>query len=153
MRSDKIEKPTKNMMRTELQRGFSHGELQLNPRISLIQEKHFIFLKQFFNTFVMRYFEYMLGQVIFEYILYPTYFLSLSTSSPLPFFKMLKKCPDLGKKCPNYIHLLVKFLIYKAVLSISRKKIFEIFPCRSFFRLLQIICLSKCHYFQKPPLS
>ena len=45
----------------------------------------------------MWYFEYKLGQVIFKYILYPTYFLSLSTSSPKPFFKMLKKCPDLGK--------------------------------------------------------
>ena len=49
-----------------------------------------------------------------------------------PFFKIEKKCPDFGKKRPDYIHPWVKFLVENAVLSVSRKKISKIFPCGAF---------------------
>ena len=38
-------------------------------------------------------------------------------------FSKSEKVPDFGGKCPDYIHLWVKFLIYNAVLRASRKKI------------------------------
>ena len=58
-------------------------------------------------------------------------------SSPLLFFKIFKKCLDfLGKKCRIYIHLRVKFLIYKAVVSVTSVTYLTFFPVGPFFRLL-----------------
>ena len=51
---------------------------------------------------------------------------------PCPFAKFKKTALILEKKCRNYIHLKVKLLIYKAVVSVTRKKISEIFPCGAF---------------------
>ena len=31
--------------------------------------------------------------------------------SPLPFFENQKSCPDFGKKCPDSVHLWVKYSI------------------------------------------
>ena len=56
-----------------------------------------------------------------------------------------RKYLDFGKKCFDYIHLWVKFLIWNAVLRVS-----TINRKESFFRVLQIKCLSKCPYSKKP---
>ena len=61
---------------------------------------------------------------------------------PCPFLKYKEKCPDFWEKCPNWVHLWVKFLILNAVLSVSRKKISEIFPCGAFLSCVAIKCLS-----------
>ena len=48
-------------------------------------------------------------------------------------FQNLEKVPQFWKKkCRNYIHLRVKFLIYKAAVSVIRKKISEIFSFGAF---------------------
>ena len=72
-------------------------------------------------------------------------------TSSLSFFKIGKKCPDLGKQCSDYIQLWVKFLISDAVLRVSMKKYPIFFPARAFLWVLQIKCLWKCHYLKKPP--
>ena len=59
--------------------------------------------------------------------------------SLLPFFRTLKKCFEFRKKCPNYIHLWVKFLFQNVVLSVFRK----FFPVGLFFRVLQIKCFRR----------
>ena len=71
---------------------------------------------------------------------------------PCPFSKLKKKCPGFGKKHQGNFHVWVKFLSEDAVLSVSRRKISEIFPAGRFFWMLQIKFSSKCPYFIKPPL-
>ena len=46
----------------------------------------------------------------------------------------------------------ISHLKTETVLRVSRKKIPKFFPVANFFRMLQIKCLSKWPYFQKPPL-
>ena len=48
---------------------------------------------------------------------------------PFPFSKFKENCPDFGKQSFG-----------------------KFFPAGLFFRMFQIKCLSKCPYFQKPPL-
>ena len=52
---------------------------------------------------------------------------------PCPFSKLKKKCPGFGKKHQGNFHVWVKFLSENAVLSVSRRKISEIFPAGRFF--------------------
>ena len=63
-----------------------------------------------------------------------------------------KKCPDFGKKCPDSVHPLLKFVIQNVVLRVSKRKNSEIFLCGAFFLDFLIKCLSKCSNFTKPPL-
>ena len=48
-------------------------------------------------------------------------------------FRNWKKCPDFGKKSPNFVHLLVKYSIENVVLRISRRNVSKMFPCRVSF--------------------
>ena len=52
---------------------------------------------------------------------------------PLPFFENRKKCSDLGKNGPDFVHLWVKFSIRNVVLRVSKRKNSKIFPCGAFF--------------------
>ena len=49
-------------------------------------------------------------------------------SSPTP-YENRKKCPDFGKKGPDYVHLWVKFSIQNVVLRASRRKISKFLLC------------------------
>ena len=71
---------------------------------------------------------------------------------PLLFFENQKKYLDFGKKCPDYVHPLVKFAIQNAVLKVPKRKNSKIFPCETFFLDFLGKCLSKCSNFTKPPL-
>ena len=51
---------------------------------------------------------------------------------PLPFFENWK-CPDFGKKDPEYVHLWAKFSIQNVVLRAPRRKISKMFPCVASF--------------------
>ena len=68
-----------------------------------------------------------------------------------PFFEN-RKCPHFGKKCPDYIHLCVKFSIQNVVLKVSRRKNSNIFHCGAFFLVFLTKCLSKCPNSTKCPL-
>ena len=61
--------------------------------------------------------------------------------SPLPFFENWKKCPNLGKKCPNCVHLRVKCLVFK---SFQAKKPDIFLPAGHFFSRAVAESLSKC---------
>ena len=72
---------------------------------------------------------------------------------PSPFSKFKKIALILEKKkaLTTFIHEL-NFSLNMLFLSVSRKKSPKFFPAGPFFHVLQIICLSKCLYFEKPPL-
>ena len=58
----------------------------------------------------------------------------------------VEKCPDFGKKCPDYVLPWVKFSIQNVVLNP------KFFTTGSFFLLFLTKCLSKCPNSMKPPL-
>ena len=49
------------------------------------------------------------------------------------FFENRKKCPDFGKKGPDFAHHWVKFSILNVVLRGPRKKTSKMFPCGASF--------------------
>ena len=71
---------------------------------------------------------------------------------PLPLFENRKKYPDFGKEGPDCIHYYVKFSIQNVVLTVSRRKNSENFPCGAFFSCALTKRLSKCPNSTKPPL-
>ena len=52
---------------------------------------------------------------------------------PMPFFENRKKCSDLGKNGPDFVHLWVKFSIRNEVLRVSKRKNSKFFSLRGFF--------------------
>ena len=52
---------------------------------------------------------------------------------PLPYFENRKKVPWFCKKCPDCVHLWVKFSIQNVILRMFRRKNSQIFPCVAFF--------------------
>ena len=69
-----------------------------------------------------------------------------------PFFKNWRKCPDFGKKSPDFFHLWVKLSIQGVVLRISWRKNSNI-SLRGLFSLcFQTKYLSKCPDSTKAPL-
>ena len=52
---------------------------------------------------------------------------------PCPFLKIEKKCPDIGKKSPNFVYTWVESSIQNIVLRVSRGRSSKILPCGAFF--------------------
>ena len=48
------------------------------------------------------------------------------------FWKLKKSVLIFWEKCPVSVHLCVKFLIWNAILRVSRRKNSDIFPCRAY---------------------
>lgn len=71
---------------------------------------------------------------------------------PCPFLKNWKKCPDIGKECPDCIDPCVTFLIYYKVFKVSRGKNCEISPFCVLLHILQMKTLPLCSYSMKPTL-
>ena len=71
---------------------------------------------------------------------------------PCPFLKIEKKCPDIGKKGPNCVHLWVESSIQNVVLRVSRGKSSKTFPCGAALLVFLTKSLSKCLNSTKPPL-
>ena len=52
---------------------------------------------------------------------------------PLPYFENRKKVPWFCKKCPDCVHILVKFFIQNVILRVYSRKNSRIFSCGAFF--------------------
>ena len=72
--------------------------------------------------------------------------------SSLPCFENQKKYPDLGKKGPDFVHLLVKFFVQNVILRVTTRKNSKMFHCGAFFSCVLTNCLLKCLSSQPSPL-
>ena len=70
---------------------------------------------------------------------------------PCPFSKVRKSALMLGRKCPDFGHLLVNFSFKKQFLRAFRRNIRR-FPCGTFLSRVVDGCLSKCPNSKKTPL-
>ena len=67
-------------------------------------------------------------------------------------FENRKKCPDFGKKDPDYVHPWVKLSIQAVPLRVSSRKNFKMFACWGFFSCVFDEMFIEGPEFHKPPL-
>ena len=71
----------------------------------------------------------------------------------LPYFEYQEKVPWFCKRCPDCVHLWVKFFSKNVALRICRRENSQIFPWGAFFLVFLTKCLYKCPNLKRSPLS